>query len=133
VRAPTSLAAFAALILAAGMTGPARADQVHFTGDTSADATVIRDALQNVLRVAAVSEHCSTMSAVQSSLLPQDYRPPQGYDAAPATAHYERWDVTLCGRVVPFLLGFWTPAEGGTMFQIGYPYPADEASAAARH
>ena len=132
MRIATSLAAFAALLLAAGMTAPARADQVHFTGDTSADAAVIRDALQNVLRVTAVSEHCSTMSAVQSSLLPQNYRPPRGYDAAPATAHYERWDVTLCGRVVPFLLGFWTPAEGGTMFQIGYPYPTDEAAAAAR-
>lgn len=127
MRAWTLLSILPALMLACGMATPARADQVHFTGTTTVDAAVIHDALQNILRVAAVSEHCSMMTAVQSSLLPQGYRPPHGYEVAAAGAHYERWNVTLCGRVVPFLLGFWTPPEGGTMFQVSYPYPADDS------
>ena len=133
MRARGFLLKLSALLVACGMAAPASADQIRFTGETSVDAVVIRDALQNVLRVAAVSEHCNAMSAVESSLLPHDYRPPQAYDAAPAGARYERWNVTLCGRVVPFLLGFWTPPEGGTMFQVGYPYPADDSAAATRH
>lgn len=104
---------------------PARADQVHFTGVTTVDAVVIRDALQNILMVAVASERCNALSAVEASVLPPDYRPPAAHAGAHAGARYERWDVTLCGRVVPFLLGFWNAPDGGTMIEIGYPYPAD--------
>lgn len=125
-RTRTALLGLALLTFVTG--APALADQVHFTGDTTVDEVVIRDALQTIARVAAARENCGTMSDVEASLLPADYRPPEGYAVAPAGGHYELWNVTLCGRVVPFLLGFWTPPEGGTMFQIGYPYPAAAAS-----
>jgi hypothetical protein len=119
-------------LLAVGVAAPARADQVHFTGSTTVDAVVIRDALQNILRIAAANEQCNVLSAVEASVLPAGYRPPPAYAAAGAEARYERWDASLCGRVVPFLLSFWSPPEGGTMFQIGYPYPAEVPAAASR-
>lgn len=119
------VAAAFALLLASSAPSPARADQVHFTGTTSVDAVVIRDALQNILRVAA-ARGCNQLSAVEASLLPSDYAPPDRNDYGERPGlRYERWNVTLCRSVIPFLLGFWTPPEGGTMFQIVLPLPAD--------
>lgn len=112
-------------VVAIGAPQPARADQVHFTGHTTVDELVIRDALQNILRVAVAREQCNQLSAVEARVLPADYRPADpAYRVAP-DARYERWEVTLCGRVVPFLLGFWSAPEGGTMFQVGHPFPAE--------
>jgi hypothetical protein len=118
-----------ALLLAFGTAAPARAEQVHFTGVTSVDEVVIRDTLQNILRVAA-ARGCNRLDAVEASMLPAAYRPDGGSDDAERPGlRYERWDVTLCGIVLPHLLGFWQPPEGGTMFQIILPYPADAPGA----
>jgi|GEM_PF-6376969 len=38
------------------------------------------------------------------------------YRVTQARVTYERWDANLCGRVTPFLIGFWPSPEGGTMF-----------------
>jgi hypothetical protein len=114
-----------ALLLAVAAAAPARADQVHFTGTTSVDNIVIRDALQNIALVAA-SRGCTQITAVEARLLPADYRPTDADQHGDRPGlRYERWDVTLCGAVLPFLLAFWQPPEGGTMFQITLPYPAD--------
>jgi hypothetical protein len=117
-------AAFALLIIVA-MPAPARADQLHFTGQTRVDGAVVRDAMQNVAQVAAGAEHCNQLTAVEASLLPDGWAPSDpAYRVGPAAStRYERWDVSLCGRTVPFLLGFWPAPEGGMMFQVGYPYP----------
>jgi hypothetical protein len=118
-------ALFLALLLAFGAATSARADQVRFTGATSVDAVVIRDALQNILQVAA-ARGCNRLEAVEASLLPADYRPAGSNDHAERPGlRYERWNATLCGHILPVLLGFWTAPQGGTMFQITIPYPAD--------
>ncbi len=116
---------FLALLLALGAAMPARADQVRFTGVTSVDAVVIRDTLQQILTVAA-ARGCNQLSAVEARMLPEDYRPADSADRGERPGlRFERWEVTLCGAVVPHLLGFWHPPQGGTMFQIIIPYPAD--------
>ena len=102
---------------------PLWADQVHFTGTTRVDAVVIHDALQQVLTVAAATERCNQLTAVEARPLPPGYRPPHPSDAIPSTALYEWWDTTLCGRTVPFVLGFWPAPEGGYMFAVIYLYP----------
>jgi hypothetical protein len=100
---------------------PAHADQVHFTGETTVDQVVLRDVLQNILRIAA-ARGCNQLSAVEARVLPADYSPPDRNDHGERPGlRYERWTTTLCGTAIPFVVGFWTPPEGGTMFQITLP------------
>lgn len=122
MRRPTSFLLFLLLL---GTARPAHADQVHFTGTTSVDQVVIRDTLQNILQIAA-ARGCNQLTAVEARMLPSEYHPAdyRNHGERPGL-RYERWDVTLCGGALPFLLGFWQAADGGTMFQIILPYPAD--------
>ena len=123
-----------ALAFASGLAlaaSPAWADQVHFTGTTTVDQVVIRDTLQNIAQVAA-ARGCSQLTAVDATVLPASYRAPDADQRGDRPGlHYERWDVTLCGSTIPHLVGFWPAADGGTMFQITLPYPADAPRAAA--
>ena len=115
-------AAVAAIFAAA----PARADQVRFTGNTTADTTLIRDALQNILRFGYATQNCSSLEAVEATLLPTSYKPK---DAATrpeqGNGTYESWIATLCGKPEKFLLTFWPAEQGGTMLAITHPYPED--------
>ena len=121
----TAITLAAALSLASMLPTSARADQVRVTGQSTADAILIRDAVQQILRVGAGALECNKLTAVEASVLPDDWRPADPeYRLGPPGTRYERWEATLCDRVVPFLLGFWDAPEGGTMFQVGYPFPA---------
>jgi hypothetical protein len=105
---------------------PATADQVRFTGNTTADTTLIRDALQNILLVGQAQLKCTSLEAVEATILSPKYRPPEAYaqpDKRKST--YESWNATLCGRPTKFLITFWPADDGGTMFAVGYPYPRD--------
>ena len=109
--------------------GQGAPQQVHFTGRTTADATLIRDALQNVVRYGDALQQCTTLSAVEARVLPADYRPRDSrYHIAGAEVRYEHWDAVLCGRPTAFLVGFWSAPQGGTMFQVSYPLPDDVPS-----
>jgi hypothetical protein len=120
-----------ALSLASMLPASARADQVRVTGESTADATLIRDAVQQILRIGAGALECHELTAVEASVLPDDWRPADPkYRLGPPGTRYERWEATLCGRAVPFLIGFWDAPEGGTMFQVGYPFPAAAEGAA---
>ena len=115
----------AALSLASMLPTSARADQVRVTGESTADATVIRDVLQQILLVGAGALECNQLTLVEASVLPEGWLPADPkYRPGPPGTRYERWEATLCGRVVPFLLGFWDAPGGGTMFQVGFPFPA---------
>ena len=115
------LGAAAALMLGS----PAQADQVRFTGTTTADVTLIQDALRYVLLIGE-SQNCSSLEAVESVILSPRYKPK---DAAtrPESGNgtYEAWTATLCGKPTKFLMTFWPAEQGGTMLAVGYPYPAD--------
>lgn len=116
-----------AMLLIAAPGRFALADPVHFTGETTADTTLITDALRVLQRLAQDRLQCATLGAVRSEILPPRYVPPggPGPEGAARTV-YERWTASLCGKEVPFLLGFWPAAEGGTMFRVQYPFPAGD-------
>ena len=103
---------------------PAAADQVRFTGQTTADGTLIVDTLNTVARLGPARFNCPTVEAVQAQILPDPFTPlgkdnPEG--SSPTT--YERWDATFCGKVVPLLIAFWPASDGGMMFRVGLPFP----------
>jgi len=120
------LAAAAACALIGVQPAAAQSDEVPFTGTTRVDAAVIRDAVQEILYFAPRGLKCDTLTGVEASLLPESWTPADpNFRIGPPGTRYERWDVSLCGRVERFLLGFWTAPDGGTLFQVGYPLPAD--------
>ena len=105
---------------------PARADQVHFTGTTTASETLIRDTLQTILRTAYLRTRCAALSSVDAAILSPGYRPKDSrYRVGEGKRTYERWSVVLCGKTIKYLITFWPAADGGTMFSIGDPYPPD--------
>lgn len=112
------------LLIIATALSSAKADQVHFVGQTTADPTLMRDALRNVLLIAQARLNCSTLEVVKSEIMPSLFTPPGGRGPeGSAKTTYERWTATLCGKDVPFLLGFWAASDGGTMFRVQYPFP----------
>ena len=122
-----------AAALAAAAPDAAQPSQIRFTGHTTADATLIRDALNEVARFSGHALKCGELTAVEASILPDGWQPADpNYRIGPPGTRYERWAVAQCGRTVPFLLGFWNAAEGGTLFQVGYPFPEEPRPAANR-
>jgi hypothetical protein len=116
----------AALALAILAGAPADADEVRFDGQTGADAALLHDAIQEVLRFSAMALHCDKLTAVQASMLAESWSPREpNFRIGPPGTRYERWWVTLCGRMEPFLVGFWRESGGGAQFQVAYPFPAD--------
>ncbi|GAB3361456.1 hypothetical protein GCM10027430_35410 [Lysobacter tyrosinilyticus] len=103
---------------------PASADQVRFTGKTTADQTLLVDTLNTVARLGPARFNCPTVEAIQVQVLPESFTPPGKNNpegSNPTT--YERWDATFCGKVVPLLIAFWPATEGGMMFRVGLPFP----------
>jgi hypothetical protein len=106
------------------LASPARAETFHFKGRTTVDMTVAKDALRDVQQIGLAKLHCGVIEAVNAEVLPRSYRPARTENYAPnGRETYEKWNVILCGRTTPFLLGFWPAAEGGTMFHVRYPFP----------
>ena len=104
---------------------PALADQVRFTGQTTANETLLVDTLNTVARLGAARFKCPTVAAVDAHVLPKSFAPP-GKDnpegSSPTT--YGRWDANFCGKVVPLLIAYWPAADGGMMFRVGLPFPS---------
>lgn len=115
------LAAMAAL-----MGDVAAAETFRFSGTTTVDMTTARDALKQIQLVGLGKLNCGVISEVEAEVLPANYKPAETENyAAGSKEIYERWTVSLCGQRVPFLLGFWPAKQGGTMFHVRHPFPAD--------
>ena len=98
---------------------PAAADQVRFTGQTTATEKLITDTLNTVAVLGPSRFNCPTIEAVEAQILPKSFTPPGKNNpegSNPTT--YERWGVTFCGKVVPLLIAFWPAADGGMMFRV---------------
>jgi hypothetical protein len=110
---------------APGDAGATPGSDIHFTGQSIADAQAARDVAETILAIAADKLHCTTADAIQAETLPASYVPAAKPDfAAHKAIVYERWTVSLCGQQAAFLLGFWpTPNGMGTGFGVGYPFP----------
>ena len=94
-------------------------EQVQFTGNTTANAQLIHDAMQPIALYVRDTLGCSRLQQVEAELLPpesikRDASSPEGN----ADATYELWTVTSCGERHPFLVVFWTDPRGGTMFRV---------------
>jgi hypothetical protein len=134
------LLAFAAAALAAPPPGMAMAPPViappaaplptglHVTGPTTGDPKILGDALGEVQHFAAGHIlNCSDITAVAATPMPVGWQPSEpNFRLGPPGARYERWDVTLCGRVEPFLLVFWTDRTGPA-YTVGHPFPKEPA------
>ncbi len=108
---------------------PVAADQVRFTGQTTANQTLLVDTLNAVARLGPARFECPTVEAVEAQVLPKSFAPP-GKDnpegSSPAT--YERWNARFCGKVVPLLIAYWPAADGGMMFRVGLPFPGSSGA-----
>ena len=105
--------------IACAMMVPANAEQVHFTGHTHANETLIHDIMQNVTLIGQARFKCDSPDAVESEILSDDFSIPDAQQAAgDAKVRYERWKVSLCGHVEPFVIGYWPSPNGGMMFLV---------------
>ncbi len=93
--------------------------EVRFTGETTADETLIRDVMQHLISYIHDKLKCENVELVEAEVLPKesikrDPADPEG--TQPAT--YENWVATYCGTSKSFRVVFWASKEGGTMFRI---------------
>jgi len=115
-----------ALLLAAGPDSAALA-KVGITGRTAApDVAVAQAALKEAGGFASGEAlKCGEMGRVEASLMPRKWVPADpSFRIGPKGARYERWDIQLCGKTVPFLVVFWKD-KGRSDFQVAHPFPAD--------
>lgn len=118
----------AAVVIAGSVTlcaAPAMAEQLRFTGQTTANVMLIKETLRNIQLVGQGQRNCGVISAVDARVLPESYLPTGAYRVGKGKVVYETWSTTMCGDVVKFLISFWPAPDGGTLFAVGYPYPAD--------
>ena len=122
-----------ALLLAAAPDAAALA-KVGIVGRTAApDAQVAQAALDEARKFAAGHAlKCGEMGDAQASLMPKGWAPADpNFRLGPKGARYERWEIRLCGKNVPFLVVFWKQ-KGRPDFQVAYPFPAREGVKAKR-
>ena len=110
------LVAFAMLFIASTVCAQT---EVRFTGETTADETLIRDVMQHLVSYIHDNLKCENVELIEAEVLPEgsikrDPTDPEG--TQPAT--YENWVATYCGTSKSFLVVFWASKEGGTMFRI---------------
>ncbi len=103
---------------------------IGITGRTAApDAKTAQAALNEARGFASgQSLKCGEMGGAKASLMPKGWVPADpNFRIGPKGARYERWDVRLCGRDVPFLVVFWKDRKAGPQYQVGHPFPAEPA------
>ena len=122
----TALVYAAFLALGSAMPAPASADGVRITGRTRADAALAQSAVQEIARFTPFKIKCDRLESVEASVMPKGWQPADpNFRIAPRGARYEKWNVSMCGRVEPFLVAFWKEKKAGKQFQVGHPFPAD--------
>ncbi|HEX8450335.1 MAG TPA: hypothetical protein VF652_12155 [Allosphingosinicella sp.] len=108
--------------------------KIGITGRTRApDTAVARAALNEAGGFArGTALKCGEMGGAQASLMPKGWVPADpNFRIGPKGARYERWDIKLCGKDVPFLVVFWK-AKGKADFQVAHPFPAGSGAKAKR-
>ncbi len=118
-RHGSNLCALALLVLLGAASTASAQTEVRFTGETTADETLIRDVMQHLISYIHDNLKCENVELVEADVLPEesikrDPADPEG--TGPAT--YENWVATYCGTSKAFLVVFWASKEGGTMFRI---------------
>ena len=115
-----------ALLLGASPDSAALA-KMGITGRTRAPDSKVAQAALNEARGFAAGHalKCSEMGGAEASLMPKGWVPADpNFRLGPKGARYERWEIRLCGKDVPFLVVFWKK-KGIADFQVAHPFPAD--------
>ena len=118
-----------ALLLAAAP-DPAALAKIGIAGRTRApDAAAAQAALNEAAGFArGTALKCGEMDGARASLMPKGWVPADpNFRIGPKGARYERWDIRLCGKDVPFLVVFWKDKKAGPQFQVAHPFPAGPA------
>jgi hypothetical protein len=115
-----------ALLLGASPDAAALA-KMGITGRTTApDTQAAKAALNEVGAFASARQStmkCGQMGGAKASLMPKRWVPADpNFRIGPKGARYERWEVELCGKSVPFLVVFWKH-KGRPDFQVAHPFP----------
>jgi hypothetical protein len=119
------LAAFVLMVLGVSVAVQATPAPVSVTGNTTADGELLRDTLVYLTQFAP-SFGCDRITSVDTYVLPPDtIRAKASFRMHDNQATYERWQVTVCGKVERFLIIYSPDPQGGTIFAINYPYPQD--------
>jgi hypothetical protein len=124
---PEGMMLLLALLLGSAPDAAALA-KIGITGRTAApDAQVAQAALGEAGGFASGQAlKCSEMGGAKASLMPKGWVPADpNFRIGPKGARYERWDIRLCGKDVPFLIVFWKDKKAGPQYQVAYPFPAD--------
>jgi hypothetical protein len=119
------------LMLAAAAPDAEALAKIGITGRTRAPDAATAQAAFNEARTFA-SGHalkCSDVDGAAASLMPKKWVPADpNFRLGPKGARYERWDIAMCGKTVPFLVVFWT-RKGRHDFQVAHPFPDGGAGA----
>jgi hypothetical protein len=133
---PEGMMLFALLLAAAPAQppDPAALARIGITGRTKApDEATAQAALKEVGGFA--SGHalkCNEMGGAVASLMPKGWVPADpNFRVGPKGARFERWDIRLCGKNVPFLVVFWKH-KGRPDFQVAHPFPAGSGGKPAK-
>ena len=114
-----------AVVALSTLASPALAETLRFTGQTTADQTLIKDTLRAVQEYIVALKNCSVIMGVDATILASSYAPSDAkYRVAPKET-YERWVVEACGSKTSFLIGYWPAEDGGMNFNVSYPLPKD--------
>ncbi|GAA0566124.1 hypothetical protein GCM10008942_13180 [Rhizomicrobium electricum] len=86
--------------------------------------------MQNVTLISKARFKCESPDAVESETLSDDFVMPEVQQAAGgAKVQYERWKVSLCGHVEPFVVGYRSSPNGRTMFLVSQGDSKEKPSA----
>lgn len=99
---------------------------VVFKGQTTADPALVDNVTDNIRRIAAERLKCNALTQITYEIMPSQYKPVGEKFSDKAKMTFEKWTPTLCGKEISFLVGFWPTKEGGTMFRVVLPFPAQQ-------
>jgi hypothetical protein len=114
-------------VAASGAANTAGTTNIPLSGNTTAAQAVVAEVLTRVSGFGVERLRCSTLSGVQTEILPTTFVP-RITDRGPVGSTYERWTVNFCGQSVPFLLILTVapPPQTNTAFRIVHPFPPEE-------
>jgi hypothetical protein len=97
---------------------------IQFSGKTTAGPALVNNVIANIMSISTKRLKCGSITQVTQEIMPARYKPGGETFDESATMTFEKWIPTLCGKEIAFLVGFWPVADGGTMFRVVLPFPA---------
>ena len=97
----------------------ANAEQVLFTGHTRANDTLIHDIMKYVALIGKARSQCDSPNAVETEICRTTSRP----QLTSRQQAGQMFDTSVgrslsCGRVEPFIIGYWPAPDGGMRFLV---------------